>query len=106
MRKTEIFRLIPVGESFTAKTVWQIRALAQQALADGHRILVFDLSKCREFDSSAVGLVFNAYKRLSSLQGRLVFLKASADICDIIHMAGADIDLFCDSTEDVNREAP
>ena len=82
-----LYYVIDVGSDFSVKNLFDVKKEVEHALMLDHMFVVFDLSTCMKFDSSALGLVANLGKKLSAKTGRTGLLKPSNEIRELLSVS-------------------
>ena len=77
------------------------------AIDNGARELVLDLSDTAFVDSTGLGALLTAHRRLSGRDGRLVIVGAQANVLRVLEVTGLDsIFHFAPSREEAFAQAP
>jgi len=91
--KTEVWNgwhLISLGGQFVVRNLAPVRSELDSAEnSDSHRVAL-DLSDCTHLDSSAITLIVNYFKRLTSKNGKMVVYGINKDIKEIFSIVGLD----------------
>jgi anti-sigma B factor antagonist len=75
--------LQPGRSDIVAASIPELRAKMREAVAEGVRELVLDLTDVHMVDSSGIGLLISAYNSLRKVGGKLSVIHASAEILEL-----------------------
>lgn len=81
-------RVVRVEGDFDSLSVPRVREALNSALSQGCREVVLDLTEVTYIDSSALGFVVWADRRLQPVGGRLVLAGATADVARMFEVSG------------------
>ncbi|MFP4521822.1 MAG: STAS domain-containing protein [Fibrobacterota bacterium] len=95
------FSLIILDGSLTVKEITEVKQAVLSAASLGHTKIAVDMSKSKTIDSSGVGLLANASKKMNSEGGSFAVVGVNEDILDIINIAlpVGDLEIFSDIEE-------
>lgn len=65
-----------------------LRQKLVDALAEGHRVLVFDLALCRRIDSAGLGVLVSCAKRARESGAQLTFENVGEDVRSMLEVTG------------------
>ena len=80
--------ILRVEGDFDSESVPSVRDAMDAALSDGYDSIVLDLEGVEYMDSSALGFVIWADRRLQPVSGTLALAGANADVARILELAG------------------
>lgn len=92
-------RLIAVHGELDLFTAPELRRCINEAVAAGARELVVDLSDTAFLDSTALGVLLGALKRVRSCGGELVIVDSADNVLSTFRVAGVDQILTIVSSE-------
>ena len=82
--------LIAVQGELDLFTAPELRARINEAVDEGTRQLVIDLSETAFLDSTGLGVLLGALKRIRSCQGQLVIIDSDENLLRTFRVAGID----------------
>ncbi len=82
--------VIAVAGEVDIFTAPELKRAIGAAIDDGARELVVDLTETRFLDSTALGVLIGAVKRLRPLEGRLVIVNVEASTAKTFEITGLD----------------
>jgi anti-sigma B factor antagonist len=83
-------RLIAVHGELDLFTTPELRTRINDMIDDGTRELIVDLSETAFVDSTGLGVLLAALKRIRSCDGELVIIDASSNVMRTFKVAGVD----------------
>jgi anti-sigma B factor antagonist len=83
-------RLIAVHGELDLFTTPELRTRINEMIDEGTRELIVDLSETAFVDSTGLGVLLAAMKRLRSCDGELVILDSSSNVLKTFEVAGVD----------------
>src|SRR5215510_3166623 len=72
--------VIEVDPELIVRNRLALRQRIVDALADGHRVIVLDLVRCRQVDAAGLGVLVSCMKRAREAGSQLVFERVGADL--------------------------
>jgi anti-sigma B factor antagonist len=98
-------KVIAVAGEIDIFTAPDLRAAVVQAIDAGARGLVIDLSETRFLDSTALGVLIGALKRLRTIGGRLVIVNREPTTARTFEITGLDQTLEIVETREAALQA-
>jgi len=85
-------RIAPLSIELDPELIVRNRLALRQklvdALAEGHRVLVFDLGRCRRIDSAGLGVLVSCAKRARESGAQLTFQNVGEDVRSMLEVTG------------------
>ena len=78
--------IVKVGDSLDFRSAPGFKFMMHKQIEDGARHFVLDFSETRTLDSTGLGSVFLLYRRLSPLDGQVVFAAATKPVAAAVQM--------------------
>jgi anti-sigma B factor antagonist len=83
-------RLIAVHGELDLFTAPELRTRINQTIDEGTRELIVDLSETAFLDSTGLGVLLAAFKRMRSCEGELVIIDSRSNVRKTFEVAGVD----------------
>jgi anti-anti-sigma factor len=80
--------VIEIDPELIVRNRLALRQRIVDALAEGHRVIVLDMGRCRQIDSAGLGVLVSCTKRARDAGSQLVFERVGADLRTLLDITG------------------
>jgi anti-anti-sigma factor len=80
--------VIEIDPELIVRNRLALRQRIVDALAEGHRVIVLDMGRCRQIDSAGLGVLVSCTKRAREAGSRLVFERVGPDLRTLLDITG------------------
>ena len=80
--------VIEIDPELIVRNRLALRQRIVDALAEGHRVIVLDMGRCRQIDSAGLGVLVSCTKRAREAGSQLVFERVGADLRTLLDITG------------------
>jgi len=80
--------VIEIDPELIVRNRLAVRQRIVDALAEGHRVIVLDMGRCRQIDSAGLGVLVSCTKRAREAGSQLVFERVGADLRTLLDITG------------------